>query len=373
MLADSSTHRLGKTAARQRRSPMEKPSSVPLGPRPIQASTQELAQRLLAAAQAVGIDRLGFCASSPFPEFSEEMQAARQTGRLSGLEPAGLEQADPQALLPGAHSVVVAVLNHRWAVPGVRPGCGRIARFALGEDYHRRLGRRLTFLADLLHEAGFRALVGVDAWPLPERRLAHRAGLGWLGRNQALIVPGLGSFVSIGAILTDAELPWATATLPSLCGNCQRCRDACPGRALDSGEFLEAGRCLSYISQCKTALPPETVAKQGDWIFGCDRCQEVCPHNTGWPEFPPPPGIPEQPEIQAVFESTARSMPESWKSSAALWRGLHLLRRNALLAAWNTDRTLGLALARRALQDPSPLLRQQAAWLLEEKTEQSWG
>ena len=319
---------------------------------------QQLAEQLIDCARDSGLDRIGFCAAVPLPSASVPPPAHR-----CGLEPAGLEEGDLRRLLPGARSVVVAVIGHHYALSPPPPlPHGRIARMALGEDYHRLMHRRLAPLVQRLHQAGHQALAGVDAWAVPERRLAEAAGLGWLGRNQALFVPGLGSFVSIGAILTDAELPAATP-MRSPCGNCRRCQEACPARALHGEASLDASRCISCLTQLKRPLSQEEATTLGPWIFGCDICQEVCPQNAGMPLLPSPPGFPAFPELEALFGLRPALLPPAWRESTALWRGLAVLRRNALVAAWNGTSPLGAVLRRRAASDPSPLLREQAALL----------
>ncbi len=196
---------------------------------------------------------------------------------------------DPGKLLEGARSILlVADLYHRkgdaaQAEP-VRAGEGKIARYARGRDYHRSLKRRLHTLADVLREVlpeeKFR--VAVDTAPLAEREHAMRAGLGWIGKHTLLIDSSLGSYFFLGALVTTAQLPVPLEQEPVTdhCGNCTACIDACPTRAITPYE-VDARRCLSYLTiENRGEIAADLHAGVGEWLFGCDICQEVCPHNS---------------------------------------------------------------------------------------------
>lgn len=192
-------------------------------------------------------------------------------------------KADPTRLLPEAASVILVTKSY---VPprsphGVFPTL-RLAAYARGRDYHEEFGDELRALAahlkTLFPDAGFRA--GTDSLPVLERDFARQAGLGWIGKNTCLIDRGRGSFFFLGAILSTLPVRTEVAPVPDFCGTCTRCLEACPTGALESPRNLNATKCISYWTiEAKADPPPELSARFGDWFFGCDLCQSVCPWN----------------------------------------------------------------------------------------------
>jgi epoxyqueuosine reductase len=177
------------------------------------------------------------------------------------------------------------VVLHNYYQPDAEPapGRGRVARYAMGDDYHavmkeklEQLGARLVAASGAGH---FRAFA--DAGPLPERELARRSGLGWVGKNTMLIHPRLGSFTFIGVLLTDLDLARDEPFEADRCGSCRRCLDACPTRAFPEPRVLDATRCISYLTiEARGPMPEPLKPLVGDWLFGCDVCQDVCPWNV---------------------------------------------------------------------------------------------
>src|SRR3989441_1982581 len=183
----------------------------------------------------------------------------------------------------GAKVAVVTLTNYFHNPGPPARGQPRVAQYAQSADYHRVLGRRLARLADAIRELvpGSTTRAYVDAGPVPERELAQRAGLGWIGKNMMLIHPALGSFTFIGVVLTDAAL---AADLPfdvDRCGTCRRCLDACPTDAFAAPRELDARRCIAYLTiEKRGAFTAAERAMVGGWVFGCDICQDVCPWNV---------------------------------------------------------------------------------------------
>ena len=173
-----------------------------------------------------------------------------------------------------------------------REPAGRIARYAVGSDYHVALRRRLEGLATDLREAGLPAgsTAYVDDRPLAERALAARAGLGWIGKNTNLLTHDrAGSWVFLGAVLSSAELP-VDEPVRTNCGSCTRCLSGCPTGALVAPQTIDARRCISYLTIEHRGVLGEWESQAiGDWIFGCDVCQEVCPVNADAPDDGPLP------------------------------------------------------------------------------------
>ncbi|MFN3729469.1 MAG: tRNA epoxyqueuosine(34) reductase QueG [Fimbriimonadaceae bacterium] len=239
--------------------------------------------QIKAEALALGFDRVGVCAAQTPPHW-EAFRQWLADGRHAGMEYL-VRHADlrehPEHLLPGAQSVIVVAMNYAQD-PDHRPGYPRIARYALGRDYHITLRKQLRRLAKVLEEGGNATRICVDSAPLLERDFAWLSGIGWYGKNTCLIDSRRGSWFLLGSILTTANLE---PDLPAIggCGTCQACIDACPTGAIvfehDRWQ-IDARRCISYWTIEHRGPIPEYVADGiGDWTFGCDVCQEVCPFN----------------------------------------------------------------------------------------------
>ncbi|GFN22629.1 tRNA epoxyqueuosine(34) reductase QueG [Thermanaeromonas sp. C210] len=271
----------------------------------------------------------------------------------------------PDVLFPGAQTVIVVA--HPWYFPAGRPpgpGEGLVAMSCRGEDYHRVLERLLEPLAEWLKERGAAwAVVQVDKGPLIEREAAFVAGLGYYGYNCSLMVPGMGSRVALGLIITDLKLE-ATPPLKELkCRECGRCLRACPTGALVAPYTLHPGRCLSYLTQKRGFLPPSLRPYLGQRLFGCDVCQDVCPENEGLTLV----GTPFiHPGLVRVLTMDGRRFRELFGSTALAWRGKSLLQRNAVIALANTGYKGEEAIKalQKLLSGPSPVLRGHAAWAL---------
>jgi epoxyqueuosine reductase len=248
---------------------------------------------------------------------------------------------DPRQLLPGAQSVIACALSYRRPNPA-RPGYPRIATYALGRDYHKVLRAKLRRIGRVLaaHSgAAWRACV--DSAPLMEREYAHRAGLGWFGKNTCLIDSRSGSYFVLGFLLTDA---WLAPDRPSLggCGTCRLCVEACPTGAIvarDGVWQIESGRCVSYLTiEHQGPIPEELEDGVGDWTFGCDVCQDVCPFNQTRPSQPDRAPETREPDFREdrrwpTLDELAVIEQEAWDrltvGSAVRRAGLEGLRRNA--------------------------------------------
>lgn len=223
---------------------------------------------------------------------------------------------DPRLLLEGAKSIICCAFNYYYPLPDSPL---RWARYALGDDYHEVLRRRLSEVARwFTGQTGAECRVCVDTAPLRERYWASRAGVGFIGLNNHLIIPGAGTHFLLGEILTTLPLPPDTPCTAT-CGNCRRCIARCPGHALDGDGSIDARRCISYLTiEYRGDLP--AVIPYGDHIYGCDECQEACPHNSAppvseIPEFLPRPDILslttekilslDQPSFSGIFSHSA--------------------------------------------------------------------
>lgn len=244
-----------------------------------------LASVIARRARELGLDAVGFARAGPLDEDAARLARWLAAGRHGGLgymerwAPVRRDPAHP-GMVEGARTVMSVGLsyNHEARAAGLAP---LLARYARGPDYHEVLGRALrALLAELRSlEPTLRGRAVVDTAPLLERAWAARAGLGWIGRNGCLIHPRLGSWVVLGELVLTAELE-PDLPVEDRCGDCRACLEACPVSALSGpdGRDLDARRCLSYWTvEAREPLPAELEAHLV--LFGCDRCQEVCPHN----------------------------------------------------------------------------------------------
>ena len=250
---------------------------------------------------------------------------------------------DPRALLPGARSVVVVASNYYAARPATeRPG-GRVSRYAWGRDYHRVLRKPLRDLTDFVIglEDGAQAHQSIDTGPIAECAWASRAGVGWIGKNALLIRQDAGSWVFLGVILTTVALVPDTPAA-NRCGTCRRCIDACPTGAIIAPGVVDARRCIAYHTiENRKAIPEDLQPLFGDWVFGCDVCQEVCPWNsnareTSFRDFHPRPGHAslDLEGLDAIDETTFK---KRFAGSPIRRATLSGMQRNACIVARNLE------------------------------------
>jgi epoxyqueuosine reductase len=243
------------------------------------------------AVKARALD-LGFLAcgiTDPRPladgERLDRWLAQGYAGVMRYLHRQARKRKDPRRIIPEAKTIVVVLDNYYdgQSDPGPAP---RVARYARGKDYHGVTRGRLEPLAEFLRQQGAAlAHTFVDSGPVPERALALRAGLGWIGKNTMLIRPGAGSFFFIGTVFTDLELDQDRAADFDHCGSCTRCLEACPTGALVEPRVLDATRCISYLTiEQKGPIATELAERMDGWVFGCDICNDVCPWNQRFAE-----------------------------------------------------------------------------------------
>ncbi len=348
----------------------------------------EAADRVVALAQAFGFDLAGVAGveTGEHGRRLHEWLARGYAGEMAYLGRRADERADPRRVLDGARSIVAVGLvydpDERGGPAGCAEGSGepvfRVARYAGGDDYHDVLLDRLRALeAALAPIAGrpVRTRGYVDTGPVLERAAAARAGLGWIGKNTCLIHPRLGSYLFLGVVLCDLDLA-PGAPEPDHCGSCRACLDACPTDAFPEPYVLDATRCLSYTTiELRGPIPEPLRAGHGDWGFGCDVCQQVCPWNLRGRRAVPPDlhglraRLAPRPEWRAASLAWVLDLDEeAWRRATrgtalrrARYRGLL---RNALVAAGNSgDRALA-ARVRRHGDGPDPVLAEHARWAL---------
>ena len=316
-----------------------------------------------------------------FQQFENWLDAGRQ-GEMGYLArpDSVVKRADPTMILAGCKSILS--LGILYTSPLYEPeerlaesgSFGRVAAYAWGKDYHAVLPARLEQLAQKIS-----AILGqpvrqrryTDTGPILERDLAQTAGLGWIGKNTCLIASATGSFFFLAELLLDVELESDPPFPYDRCGTCRRCIEACPTACILPNRTIEATHCISYLTiENKGPIPPELRPQIGNWVFGCDVCQEVCPWNlrfapaSGDPAFAPRPGFP-HPILRDELKLTPPEFNLKFKSSPILRTRRRGYLRNMSVALGNQrDPSSIPALAEVLEYEPEPLVRSHAAWAL---------
>jgi len=333
-----------------------------------QTDRAQLVRRL---ALAAGFERVGIATAGPVNrgDYYKGWLDRGCAGEMHYLHRHLDVRVDPRKLLDGARSIIVVAQNYRHdscSQSGIaeastsepvsdarssttaEPVRGRIAQYAWGRDYHRVLKKRLRGLADALHEAigePFETRVCVDTAPIVEREWAAVAGIGWIGKNTVVLDRQLGSFFFLGEIVTTLELePSEPAT--DYCGSCTRCLEACPTGALSAPYQMDASRCIAYLTiEHRGDIPESLQVLMGNWVFGCDVCQEVCPYNRHAPVTQEPAyalhkrhPLPPRPQLDELPAWTEQGYRRNLAGSAIKRATLEMLKRNADIAGRNADR-----------------------------------
>lgn len=383
-----------------------------------EAASGELAAIIVAEARRLGFHRAALVPidpPQPMAAYQRWLDAgyAGEMDYLSSPEHLSM-RADPRTLLAEAKSMLVVALAHQKRDPAPPPGegaegaapgdagviplarlRGRIAKYARSEDYHMVLRDRLVALAERLREVLGRPVLArscVDAAPVLERSWAERAGLGFVAKNTMLIAPGLGSHVMLGELLLDIELPLGDASTeasteasaePSAdasargptaprrrCGGCRACLDACPTQAFVEAYVLDARRCISYLTiEHHGPIPRPLRAAIGDWIFGCDVCQDVCPFNAGAGE-PHDPMLAARdlehalPDLLVLAGHRTNQLRHFVRRTSMRRITRDQLMRNVVIALGNSDDARAVPALIPHLGHRSPIVRGHAAWAL---------
>ncbi len=344
--------------------------------------TETLKNAILHEARRLGFLLAGVTTPDPPPHFAffERWLEQGYHGEMAYLatERSRQRRADPRAILPECRSILVLAIPYSPPpAPPETPLTGRVAAYALGEDYHEvllpRLERLVAFIEERLgHPVPHRYYT--DTGPLLERDLAQRAGLGWIGKNTCLIHPRHGSYFFLAEILLGIELEPDPPFPTDHCGTCTRCIQACPTGAILPGRTLDARRCISYLTiENKGAIPEDLRPQIGNWIFGCDLCQIVCPWNRfaapeGDPAFRPQDesGLPGAGSAATDLIATLALSPDDFRQRfrrSPLRRARRSgLLRNVAVTLGNLGDPRALPALEQAAGDPEPLVRQHAEW-----------
>jgi epoxyqueuosine reductase len=332
--------------------------------------------------KSLGFDLVGITTAEPF---ERDEQAASQRVRddlMDGLPWYTLERVQkmnrPQELLDGARSVISLAISYNSAsgedVESASndtdaPLIGKFARYARGDDYHKVIKKRLREFVDGLPEilgqpASTR--VFVDDGPMNDRAAAERAGIGWFGKNTNILTPSHGSWVFLAQVITNVDLR-PDIPLKKTCGSCVRCIDDCPTGAIIAPYVLDNRKCISYLTiELRGTIPRELRALMGDWVFGCDICQDVCPVN-----IKAAPGSEsafqkrhdfDAPELLPLLEMDDEEFRERFRNSPIKRTKRVGLQRNVCVALGNIGDVRALPALEKSLVCDDPVIRLHAAW-----------
>ncbi len=336
----------------------------------------KLKQEIIEYSQVIGIDKIGFASASTFDELKNRLLRQQELGYQSGFEEPDIEKrTNPALLMEGASTIISIALAYpskmsKRVVSKKGQRRGLFARASWGLDYHLILKERLSkleeFIKERVPEANCKPMV--DTGELSDRAVAERAGIGWSGKNCAIITPEFGSYVYLGEMITN--LPFAPdEPMEDRCGDCNKCIEACPTGALVQGGQINAQRCISFLTQTKDFILDEFREKIGNRLYGCDSCQTACPENKGrnfhfHEEMEADPEM-VKPLLKPLLKLSNRQFKASFGTLAGAWRGKRPIQRNAIIAlAHFKDETAVDDLVDVLNHDPQPVLRGTAAWAL---------
>lgn len=337
---------------------------------------------LKAETERLGFPLFGVTPVSP-PSHLQTYQQWVDAGLHAGMEYLAVERArqrraNPALIQPEARSMLV--VGMRYASPESIPdgdpneATGRVAAYAWGDDYHEVIPQRLEEIGQVLekhlrHEVGRRSYT--DTGPILERDFAQSAGLGWSGKNTCLISPTSGSYYLLGEMFMDVEIEPGPAFPSDHCGSCTRCIQACPTQAIRLDRMIDAGHCISYLTiENKGPIPPELRSSLGDWIFGCDICQMVCPWNLrfavpqGHPALAARPNLP-RPVLRYELRLSPQEFNQKFRGSPVKRAKRRGYLRNVAVALGNARDTAAIPDLSETMQnEPEPIVRAHAAWAL---------
>jgi epoxyqueuosine reductase len=327
-------------------------------------------------ARRQGFTRVAFCPITGAPSVAgyDRFVAEGRHGEMEWMVRGRDPRADARLLLPTVRGAVVLGVEYG----GVRPPdpgglTGKVARYAWGRDYHKLLGKRLQRLCAAARARGIECYAGVDSRPILERGWAEAAGLGFVGKNACIIAPGETSWVFLAVVYVSVPVPdpRPRPTLLRFCGRCTRCLDVCPTGAFTAPGELDARRCVSYLTiELRGEIPEALRSGLGRWVFGCDDCQEVCPHNHRPPTpleaaFLPVPGRAWL-DLPWLLRAPAAEIDTALAGSPLRRARPEGLARNAAVVLGNLGDPAAVEPLRAAAeQHPSPLVRRHARWALD--------
>jgi epoxyqueuosine reductase len=341
--------------------------------------TQVLKQKIIDNARQLGFTLAGVTLPERPPHYTtfENWLSQGHHGTMNYLasERSLTRRADPRQILPECKSILVLGTPYFPPSPERRGDGGevevRIASYAQGADYHDILPARMQELVRFIEEqvgGPVKNRYYTDTGPILERDLAQRAGIGWIGKNTCLINPKQGSYFFISEILLDLELDPDPPFTTDHCGTCTRCIQACPTQCILPDRTLDARRCISYLTiELREDLPVELRNKIGDWVFGCDICQMVCPWNRFAPQGDPTFGNTRPPQtLTEELSLTPEAFNHRFKHSPVKRAKRRGYLRNVAIALGNTGDMHHLPILQNSLNDEEPMIREHASWAMDQ-------
>ena len=328
-------------------------------------------------ARELGFDRVGIGSAAPFVRDESAAVERVRAGLMDGLPWYTEERVKranrPEVLLPGARSIVSLAMSYMTGEPRVDGDGprGRVARYAWGADYHDVMKARLREFCEGLSQRCGRPVatrIFVDDGPFNDRAAAERAGVGWFGKNTNILNPVLGSWILLGNVLTDLELE-PDPPLAKNCGECVRCIDDCPTGAIVAPFVIDNRRCISFLTiELRDSIPREMRPLVGDWVFGCDICQDVCPVNRKSAHGVEPAFRQRHdfaaPQLLPLLELSDEQFRERFRGSPIKRAKRVGLQRNACVALGNIGDPAAVPALARSLRAPEAIVREHAAWAL---------
>lgn len=336
----------------------------------------KLKEEIIAYSKEIGIDKIGFTSAAPFTELKNRLIRQQELGFQSGFEEPDIEKrVNPSLLLEEPRSIISIALAYPSKMKvrveskkGKRRGI--FSRASWGMDYHHILRDRLqkleAYILTKVPNARLKSMV--DTGELSDRAVAVRAGIGWSGKNCAVITPEFGSYVYLGEMITSIPFE-SDDPVEDQCGSCTKCLEACPTGALVQGGQINAQHCISFLTQTKDLIPDEFRDKLGNRVYGCDSCQTACPYNKGknfyfHDEMEADPEV-AKPLLKPMLKLSNREFKNTFGYVAGSWRGKKPIQRNAIIAlAHFKDDTAVPNLVDVLENEASPVLKGTAAWAL---------
>ncbi|MCY2954290.1 MAG: tRNA epoxyqueuosine(34) reductase QueG [Planctomycetota bacterium] len=311
----------------------------------------QIASEIKSQARALGFDLVGIAPAEPsrYRDYFRHWLDDGRAGDMTYLANRFHERTDPARYLPGAASVICAAINYHVPLqpiaPSDQPHHGKIARYALADDYHHLLKPRLHTLCDSLRQQApdAKTRAAVDTAPVLEKELAARANIGWIAKNTCIINERIGSWLLLGEIITTLALPPDTPAIDR-CGTCTRCIDACPTHAITAPYELDPRRCISYLTiEHRDDIPHDLHLPIHNWLYGCDICQDVCPWNRHAPTSTDPALQPRFPtgslDLRQLLTWNDQTYRSSLHRSAIKRTKLPLLHRNAAIIRTQSEKS----------------------------------
>ena len=335
----------------------------------------ELEQTIKDYGKELGFDIVGITTSEPFLRDEQASIERIRQGLMDGLpwytEERVHRATHPEVLLEGAKSVISLAISYNTGAPEARDGvpAGRVGRYAWGDDYHikNKLRKFVDGLSERLGKQ-VKARIFVDDGPMNDRAAAERAGVGWFGKNTNILTSSHGSWVFLGQVITDLELEPDTP-LVKTCGNCVRCIDDCPTGAIVAPYVIDNTRCISFLTiELRGSIPRKLRPLVGDWVFGCDICQDVCPVNRKALQSLEPAFRQRHdfaaPALIPLLDLDDEGFRERFRNSPIKRAKRVGLQRNVCVALGNIGDPSAIPALVGALYSETPMVREHAAWAL---------